>query len=104
MDETTTLWIFGTIVGIQVLVMGALIKALYEHVLHCRNVESSLGGISADVRRIMSDIGDHGSGIRGSVHKQRGQIGALAEQIDRVREKTGMRAIDLAEAFRRDRG
>lgn len=104
MDETVTLWIFGTIVGVQVAVMGALIRALWHHVMHCRAIESGIASIDAKLEWIKADIGDHGSGLRGAVHKHRGQIGVLAGQVDEIREKVKMRPLGLSGAFMRDGG
>jgi hypothetical protein len=95
-------WAIGLLVVIQITIMGVVAKALWEHIVKCGRVGETLGSMASDIRRIVSDVGDHGSGLRGRVHKQRGQIGMLVGQIDELREKAGLRPLNLADSFRKD--
>lgn len=59
-------------------------------------IESRLNYLENEVGR------DSRSGLRGRVHKRKGQIGTLAAQIDELRERAELRPLDLQEAFRKD--
>lgn len=60
-------------------------------------------GLRRELKEIKDTIGrDSNSGMRGVSHKRKGQIATLAQHIDMLREKAGMRPIDLSEAFRKD--
>lgn len=66
-------------------------------------ITARLWQISTRLDRLQDDVGrDSNSGMRGASHKRKGQIAMLASHVDLLREKTGMRALDLAEAFRKD--
>lgn len=73
MTESAVLWLFGTVIGVQTIVLAALASAIWNHVRDCGQfrVEQAnlLGRISATLDRVKEDIGDHGSGLRGQVHK-----------------------------------
>lgn len=65
-------------------------------------VRVTMARLEVRVGNLEREVGDHTTGLRGRVHLHRGQIGVLAGHIDELREKTGMRPLDLAESFRRD--
>ena len=73
MSESAVLWLFGTIIDVQTLVLAAMGSAIWTHVRDCGRfrVEQArlLGEISADLKRVKEDIGDHDSGLRGQVHQ-----------------------------------
>lgn len=104
------LWALGILVTIQLAVTGFLVNAIRNHEGECRQVTSRLSKAESDLEyferqldEIHDTIGrDSNSGMRGASHKRKGQVGMLALHIDLIREKVGMRAIDLAEAFRKD--
>lgn len=68
MDETTR-WVIGTILLAQTAIIGFLAKALWAHVVECREVRAQLGGIVEALKVITNEIGDHDRGIRGELHK-----------------------------------
>lgn len=95
-------WAIGILVTISLAVTGWLAQMVIVHERECKHVNARLATAEADAERMKQDIGTHGSGIRGAIHKQRGQIGVIAQQLDVLREKASLRPLDLAEAFRRD--
>lgn len=70
MDEFR--WIVSTLVGIQLVVIGAVWRLILFHMRECatRNELRSeqLGKIAANIERIKEDVGDHEHGIRGQLH------------------------------------
>ena len=107
MSEAAILWLFGTIIGVLTTVIGGLMVAMLGHVSKCTTAQlenaKTLTEIGTNVERIMREIGDRHSGIRGEVHKHTGQLGTLADHIDQLRDKVGMRPLDLADTFRQER-
>jgi hypothetical protein len=93
MDQTATLWILGTMTTIVLFALGGIFAWIRTHSQHCseRHVEASreFGSISTKLDRVITDIGDHDSGLRGQVHGLANQISPLviAEQMRREREK-----------------
>lgn len=73
MSESTILWLFGTVIGVQTLVLAAIGSMFWTHNRDCGHVRvqqaTLLGQILADLRRVQQDIGDHNTGLRGQVHK-----------------------------------
>lgn len=54
------------------LVAGAiatLAKLLWDHVQHCREIHAKLASIEGKVDRVVSEVGTHEMGLRGTVHK-----------------------------------
>lgn len=90
MTESAILWLFGTVITVQTIVLAALASAIWNHVRDCGRfrVEQAtlLGRISATLERVKEDIGDHGSGLRGQVHKLASDISpyVIREQSRRV--------------------
>jgi hypothetical protein len=74
MDETVLLWLFGGQMAFNV----GLAKLWWDHTKDCRDyrVAAALerGQIAADVKSILHEIGDHDSGMRGSIHKLRNEV------------------------------
>ena len=73
MDQSVILWLFGTLIGLQTLVIGGLVSAIWSHAHDCRDFRSSVSAsqatMSAKMDRVIQDIGDHETGLRGQVHK-----------------------------------
>lgn len=82
MSEAVTLWILGTIVTVLILAIGALGKALWEHVQHCKDVSSKLAEIGADVKRIQVDVGDHDHGLRRDIRKHTEALFKLDARVE----------------------
>lgn len=73
MDTTVLLWLLGTIIGVQTIVLAGLTAAFLSHLKDCGNYRVStaalLGEIKSNLSRVQRDIGDHDTGLRGQVHK-----------------------------------
>lgn len=66
------------------LVAGAvatLAKLLWDHIQHCREVHSKLASIEGKVDRVVTDIGTHETGIRGTVHRTANEVTALRGEL-----------------------
>ena len=87
MDETTALWLFGTLIGVQVPIMGAIALGLWHHVIHCRRVEGKIESIKTDLRLIREELGTHDRGLRGTVHKQQNALFKLDGRLSRLEER-----------------
>jgi hypothetical protein len=78
MTETSILWLFGTVIGLQTAVIGGIVAAISQHSRDCRDFRATLAGSVADIKskldRVERDIGTHETGIRGQIHKLRGEI------------------------------
>lgn len=89
MSETVILWLFGTLVGLQTLVIGALAGAIWTHVRECRSFREQVAQMNADLKRVVLDIGTHESGLRGQIHALRNEILPLivVSQMRKERDK-----------------
>lgn len=87
MSEAAVLWIVGTLVTV-VLGLGGL---LLSHFRDCRDfrvkLSADIATLQGDVSRVMRDIGDHESGLRGGMHDLRNRMTPLAIWAEREMEK-----------------
>lgn len=78
MTESATLWLFGTVITVLGLVIGGIVGWIFAHSKDCLDFRvataASLAAIVVKLDRVIDDIGDHESGLRGSVHKLRNDI------------------------------
>lgn len=96
MNETfeVILWILGTLIGILMAILlgiGAWIRQ-HGNECHSRAVKDAerFGGMDVKLDRIILDIGDHGSGLRGQVHALTNIVSPLA-----VREQLRLERLSL---------
>lgn len=93
MSETSTLWLFGTIIGVLTTVIGGMAVWIISHSRDCRDFRvataASLAAILAKLERMQQDIGDHDSGMRGDVHQLRNMVNpvVLYYQMEMERRK-----------------
>lgn len=80
--DATIRWIIGTILFAQTAIIGFLARALWAHVVECRDVRRELGGIAENLTRIREDIGNHETGIRGWLHSQADRITEHAMRLE----------------------
>lgn len=82
MSEHTILWIFGVLISALSFVLAGVIGWISAHNKHCSaqhgKNEREFGEIAAKLDRIINDIGDHNSGLRGQVHKIENDISPLS--------------------------
>ncbi len=90
MSETSILWIFGAVISLQMAMVGAIAAALWVHVGHCRETAATMARIEAEIARIMRDIGDHASGMRGDIHSHGGDLQYQASCIWLIADKLGV--------------
>lgn len=69
MNQDAILWLFGVVIAVQTAVLGFIVKALWDHVETCKVTAANLASINTNVTRIMIDIGNHESGLRGQAHE-----------------------------------
>lgn len=78
MDQTVLLWILTTTVGLLTAVIGGMIWMMISHAGDCRDYRvanaTHNGSVDAKLERIIRDIGDHDSGMRGDIHDLRKQV------------------------------
>ena len=61
MDETAILWLFGTIITVQLTVVGFMANVIWKHLEHCREVQLTLGKLSTlpdEIQRIRRHLHD----------------------------------------------
>lgn len=46
MDQTAILWLFGTLITVMTIVIGAIGRLLWDHIKECREVQRTLGQLS----------------------------------------------------------
>jgi hypothetical protein len=56
MDQAVILWILGSINALNVVVMGAIAKALFDHVKECRETRSALAAHEERVKVMESEV------------------------------------------------
>lgn len=89
MNSDVILWLFGTVITLQTVVLGAFGTVLWTHLRDCNGFRVDqarmLGQIAADLKRVQLDIGDHESGLRGQVHRLASDITPyiVRRQVDR---------------------
>ena len=81
MSETSTLWLFGTLISLLTITIGAIATALWAHVGHCKDVASMVARMDARLERVAQDIGTHETGIRGAVHENANRITELSMKL-----------------------
>ena len=60
--------------GVVAVAIGGLYALLFQHISHCNTVQTSLGEMKATLALLQREIGDHETGLRGSIHKLRSEI------------------------------
>lgn len=68
MSETAILWILGSIITIQLVVIGSLFGLLISHMKECRDFRERVAAMQADLATVKHELGDHERGIRGEMH------------------------------------
>lgn len=61
MDQTAILWLFGTLITVLTIVIGAIGRMLFEHIRECREVQRTLGQLSTlpeEIRLIRKHLHD----------------------------------------------
>lgn len=91
MTETAILWVAGTIITVLLLVIAGIARMMLAHAKDCRDFRVKLSGdiatLQGDVSRVMRDIGDHETGLRGSFHELRNRMTPLVIWAEREMEK-----------------
>lgn len=87
MSESAVLWVVGTLVSL-VLALGAM---LLSHFKDCRDfrvkMSADMATLQADVKRVINDIGDHDSGMRGDIHDLRATVSPFVAWAERQQER-----------------
>jgi len=87
LSETSTLWLFGTLISLLTIVIGAIAAALWAHVGHCKDVASAVARIETNVTRLTQDIGTHETGLRGAVHEVANRVSEHGMRISMLERK-----------------
>lgn len=61
MDQTAVLWLFGTLITVMTVVIGAIARLLWDHIKECREVQRTLGKLSTlpdEVKMIRKHLHD----------------------------------------------
>lgn len=95
MSESATLWILGTIITVLLLVIAGIARMMLAHAKDCRDFRVKLAAdiatLQGDVSRVIRDIGDHESGLRGGMHDLRNRMTPLAIWAEREMEQREQR-------------
>lgn len=97
MSETTILWLFGTVIGLQTSVIGALVLAAIQHSRDCRDFRAQIAGFIADIKakldRVERDIGTHETGLRGQLHRLSSEMTPIAVWAQMEQRLSGPREL-----------
>lgn len=67
MDTQVILWLFGTVITVQLSVLGGVVLAVWK-------LAQTVAELSVRVIRMERDIGDHDTGMRGDIHNLRSTV------------------------------
>ena len=56
MDQTVLLWILGSINALNIIVMGAIGKAFFDHVKECRDTRSALASHDERIKVMEKEV------------------------------------------------
>ncbi len=70
MDQAVLLWILGSINALNVVVMSAISKALFDHVKECRETRSALAGHEARMKAVETEV----TSLRETRHEHAGVL------------------------------
>jgi hypothetical protein len=91
MSDEALLWMLGTLIGINSSIIGVLFFMLWSHIQKCSKSgeerAAALARLETQQERIIHDIGDHESGLRGSFHDLRDRMTPLAVWAEREMER-----------------
>lgn len=74
----------------QTVFLGALTKALWSHVNHCKDVAAMIARMDARLERLTQDIGTHDTGLRGQVHHVANTADAMEKRLYLMENSKGM--------------
>lgn len=92
MDQQAILWIFGILVTINSGIVGILFMMLWSHIRDCRRSgderSAMLATLQTQQNTILREIGDHDTGLRGSIHRLRNDVAPfmMRDQMERERK------------------
>lgn len=81
MNQAEILWLFGTLITILTVVIGAIASALWAHVGHCKEVAAAVARMESQLERVATDIGTHETGLRGAVHETANRVTELSMKV-----------------------
>jgi hypothetical protein len=74
-------------IGIVITLLVALLGLLLNHISQCSKFHERMAATEAEVRGIKQEIGDHDTGIRGSLHRLRNEVSPLLIEYDRRQDR-----------------
>ncbi len=74
MDSTVLLWILGG----QFAMIAGLAGLWWGHIKDCRARAAQDAVMRSDIDRLLHEVGDHETGIRGALHKLRDDLSPFA--------------------------
>jgi hypothetical protein len=83
MDQTVLLWILGSINALNVVVMGAIGKALFEHIKECRETRASLASHEERVKTMEREVAT----LRTAKHEHAGFLTHHEMRLDNLERK-----------------
>jgi hypothetical protein len=91
MSESVILWIFGILVTINSGIVGVLFLMLWGHIRDCRLAGEARAGALAALKsqqeRLIHEVGDHETGLRGAMHKLREDLSPFAVWVQLEMQK-----------------
>jgi hypothetical protein len=66
------------ILGAQLLMIGGLFKLWWDHIRDCRARAAKDAVMRSDIDKLLHEVGDHETGIRGAMHKLRQDLSPFA--------------------------
>jgi hypothetical protein len=91
LSETSTLWLFGTLISLLTITIGAIAAALWAHVGHCKEVSAAVARMEARLERLAIDVGTHETGLRGAVHETANRVTEISMKLSLLEKRGGGR-------------
>lgn len=85
MSENVLLWVLSGLNAIQFGAIIWLINALREHERSCADNAARLATLQTQMARVLVDIGDHETGIRGEAHSQANLLTRLMMDVETMK-------------------
>lgn len=94
MDQTTTLWLFGTLITLLTIVIGAIATALWAHIGQCKELSAVVSRIDTNLERAMKDIDRIGPRAHDAINAALGckaDLVRISERLARLEQREDKR-------------
>lgn len=83
MDQSLLMWLFGGAFG-GIVTLALLFLA---HIKECRVTRAAIATLTTQNTQMLKEIGDHETGMRGSIHKLRNDVMPMVLWVQQEQER-----------------